>query len=362
MHVDQMTLDEARLRMNVIPAPGFWVGGWQRHEKLLETISVGVIEEIARSPGGRPLHAITYAETEPQPRLANYNSACAGGGPKAYCDKAKRVKPVVFIVGPVHGHEVEGLTGIHNLMHLLEKGTDMRGQGFPRLAALAARCRLVFVPCGNPDGLVRFEPDSLVGGQFSDVRFWGQGTHADGRFWGWPGCKLLHPMSGDDVGFLGCYFNEEGINPMHDEFFAPMGKEAPAILRVAQCEAPDLAVVMHSHQNSAAILPARGVPLAIQEHIASLSRHLANALRSAGFEISSIAEAVPETPGSTSLRALNLTEAIYHISGAVAATYESPHGLADGCQIDHDGILDTQMLCFQSTFEVALEMKVQGEI
>ena len=60
-----------------------------------------------------------------------------------------------------------------------------------------------------------------------DLRFWGQGTWKDGTLCDWPACKRQHPMAGENIGFLGCYFNDAGINPMHDEFFAPMSPEAP---------------------------------------------------------------------------------------------------------------------------------------
>ena len=52
---------------------------------------------------------------------------------------------------------------------------------------------------------------------------------------------------------------------MHDEFFAPLGPEAPAILRVAIREGPDLAVSLHSHQSAPAVLRPAYVPLEQQE-------------------------------------------------------------------------------------------------
>lgn len=73
---------------------------------------------------------------------------------------------------------------------------------------------------------------------------YGQGTRKDGSLYGWPGAKAVHPMRGD-VGILGAYFNDDGINPMHDEFFAPMAEETKAIVQVARQEAPDITVSLH---------------------------------------------------------------------------------------------------------------------
>ncbi len=75
-----------------------------------------------------------------------------------------------------------------------------------------------------------------------EFQFWGQGTWSDNTIAVWPVSKRQHPRVGPEIGWLGCYFNNDGINPMHDEFFAPMGPEAPAILKVAMEEGPDVAV------------------------------------------------------------------------------------------------------------------------
>ena len=44
---------------------------------------------------------------------------------KAGAQELWRKKPVVFFVGPVHGHEVEALTGLVNLIHIMETGRDL---------------------------------------------------------------------------------------------------------------------------------------------------------------------------------------------------------------------------------------------
>jgi hypothetical protein len=60
-----------------------------------------------------------------------------------------------------------------------------------------------------------------------------------------------------DVGILGAYFNDDGVNLMHDDFFLPMARETDAILRLARGEAPDVAVSLHSHE-SPPVARARG--------------------------------------------------------------------------------------------------------
>lgn len=356
--IEGMTLAEARARMDPVPAPRWWVGSWEHHCELLHGIRRGVVQTLAMTPGGRPVQAVAYGTAEPQPRLANYNSACGAKAPEAYCDRAARRRPVVLVLGPVHGHEVEGLTGVHHLIHILETGRDLTGTDQPALRELAEQCRLLLVPCGNPDGLARFEPASLVGGSTEDVRFWGQGTWADGTFCGAPWCKRRHPMV-TDVGHLGCYFDDTGINPMHDEFFEPMGPEAPAILRLARCEAPDYALGMHSHGRTSCFLAPGFAPIEIHRRARSWDARLVAALADQGVDTRPLPE--PQLDSLQLLsRPFNLTVAIHHVSGAVSLTHESPHGLRDAYRIDHAGILATQLALLRVTLEEALAAKAGG--
>ena len=167
------------------------------------------------------------------------------------------------------------------------------------------------IPDGNPDGLARFEPGSLLGMRRADLRFWGQGTWADGSLVGWPAAKRRHPMTGDDVGHLGAYFDDAGVNPMHDEFFDPMGPSAPAILEVSRREAPDVAVSLHSY-------------------------------------------AQPPTSPPTFF---NLVSAIHHVSGATVTLFENPHGLEgpNALQTTHEAILEMQLGLYEVLFRAAIE-------
>ena len=92
---------------------------------------------------------------------------------------------------------------------------------------------------------------------------YGQGTHRDGSPWGWPGAKALHPMKGD-VGILGAYFDDDGVNLMHDDFFLPASRATEAILRLARREAPDVAVSLRSHENPPVVLQTAFVPLFVK--------------------------------------------------------------------------------------------------
>lgn len=354
---DKMTYEQAKAQLVERELPEFWIGNVVDLPARWQTLSRGHVERIATSPGGRPLHVITYGEHEPAPHRANFNSAVGGRDLSAYMDKAARKKPVVYFVGPVHGHEVEGLTGLVNLIQVMETGRDLRGRNQRRLRELGSQCRLLIVPAGNPDGIARFEPRCAHGMKHNVFQFWGMGTWSDDTIAYWPTSKRRHPRTGPEIGFMGCYFDDAGINPMHDEFFAPMGPEAPAILKVALEEGPDLAVSLHSHESRPVLLRPAYVPLEEQEKVAELAGRCYALFDERGLPHGTPFTARPESGQPPA--PFNLVSALYHISGATAFTFECPHGIDDekACSVTLDQILDIQLSLYEAMLQFALDQK-----
>jgi hypothetical protein len=355
VEVTTMTYEQAVRRIPDRKIPRFWIGDVAGLSGHFEKLTKGKVRTIAISPGGRPMHLVTYGKKEKLGHKANFNSAVGGHKPAAYMDKPARKKPVILFTGPVHGAEVEGLTGLVNLINIMEGGEDLRGKQQTELRALGLQCRLLIILEGNPDGIARFEPRSLCGMEGIDLRFWGQGTWSDDTFCDWPQCKRRHPMAGDDVGFLGCYFNDKGINPMHDEFFAPMGPEAPAILKVAAEEGPDMAVSLHSHESKPAVLRPAYVTVEVQQDIRLLAERCYALLAERGLPHGGLFEVSSE--GGKNPSPFNLTSALYHISGASSFTFECPHGLKEGCRVDFEQILDIQLSLYEAMLKHEIDKK-----
>ena len=352
-----LTYDEAKQRIPKHDLPDFWIGTLDGLADRWQQLAHANVVTIATSPGGRPLHLISFGQREQVAHKANFNSAVGSRDLSAYMDKKVRNKPVVFFVGPVHGHEVEGLTGLVNLVQIMETGRDLRGKDQASLQQLGRQCRLLILPAGNPDGIARFEPRACRGMTLTEFQFWGQGTWSDDTVAVWPGSKRQHPRVGPEIGWLGCYFNDNGVNPMHDEFFAPMSPEAPAILKVAMEEGPDVAVSLHSHGSAPAVLRPAYLPIEVQQKVRDLAVEHNTLLAERSLPHGGLFDAKPEDGEVPS--PFNLTSALYHVSGAMAFTHECPHGISGEkmCDVTFDEILDIQLTLYEVMIRRALEAK-----
>lgn len=155
-------------------------------DEELNKVKKGKVKAIAISPGGRALYSVTYGEKNNLDSQANYNSAVAARNPDNFAKKDCRTKPIVFFLGSVHGQEIEGIVGLLNLIHIAETGKDYRGREWTSLKNKFDQCRVIIVPCCNPDGRKRNPYDSFVGLPTKIMTKYGQGTRKDGSSYGWP--------------------------------------------------------------------------------------------------------------------------------------------------------------------------------
>ena len=305
----------------------FWRTRAEDVDAALDAAKIGEVHTLCTSAGGRRIRYITYGDKPDYCRRANYSSACGGKDPACYADRAGRA-PTVMLIGATHGQETVGVLAIMNLISLLETGRDLRGEAVPSIteAYAALKPRLVIIPVYNIDGRARCVPDSMIGEPHESLRYHGQGTWKDGSLCGWPECKKVHPIK-EAAGFLGAYYNDDGVNLMHDNFFAPMAEETRALMALADAEAPECVIGLHGHggtNSTNVLLQPTYVPRYIKESVFRLATDIAAREAARGLQ-SSVRPVAPEEdfpPPS-----FNLTSALHHISGAVSVTYEAYQGL-----------------------------------
>lgn len=322
------------------------VEAWVQKAKRAQVI------QFAESAGKRPIYLFAYGEQALQPAKTNYNSACGAHDPSAHVNRADK-KPVIMLVGGIHGQETEAIAALFNLISLLETGVDLDGNRNDAMLEAAEHVRLLIIPVMNPDGRARVKPQAMVGLTYKELRYWGQGTWTDGSLCNWPDCKKIHPILGHTQ-FLGAYYNDNGINMMHDQFFAPMAEETAALMRLTEAEQVDCALLLHGGGNSLnSIIMNAFVPQWVNEQL----RTLAQRCRAQGerFPIFDVPKSEADTPFSS----FNLASALHHVNGSVSAVFESNECIVDmgGTKQTAEEIIRGHMVLFEQACRMFYEQQ-----
>lgn len=340
--------------MSAMETPAFWKTDLEYIGALAEKAKRADVREAGRSAGGRPVYQFSYGDRENRRGAANYSSAC--GAHDKTCYVRRGGKPVVMLLGAEHGAEVEGTAALVSLIHLLEEDNDLLGDKYESLRAMAGQVRLVIVPVCNPDGRARFPYASALGMTMEEQRYWFQGTWKDGSLCGWPGCKQVHPI-GEAAGFLGAYFNDDGVNILHDNFFRPMAPETQIILDLADAEQPDIVIHLHGGSNSANhLLMTSYVPA---EHLEA-TRELAvrcDAQARSQLGLMFRIDDVPDRESGSTPPSFNLASAVHHVCGCKSMIFESNQCVTDypGAKYTHEQICRSHMILFEQALRMALE-------
>ncbi len=362
MHANsQLPLEPGDPAKNV-NIPDFYKSKFSDVDAELALIKKGSVTTLTTSPGGLHVYGVFYGEKEDFHTQANYNSAVAAKNTAYFAKKGAATKPVVYFIGPVHGQEVEGVAGLVNLIHIAETGKDYRGREWTLLSKYFSQCRVIIIPLANPDGRKRCPYDSFVGLPTKTMTKYGQGTKKDGTLWGWPYAKSVHPMKGD-VKILGSYFNDNGVNIMHDEFFAPMAEETKAVMKIALEEVPDITVSLHSCECNPFIIQNSLAPVFMQKRIAELATQLNNRYINLGLPHMEEGWALSISNNDTippAQESFNLVSALHYATGTMSFTFESPHGtIEDGAT--HEEIIDIQLGLYEEIFKYILNNRLYWE-
>lgn len=331
--------------------PDFYKSTVEQVEQVIRSVRKGKVRIETYSPGGRPVYSVTYGERDDFERTANFSSAALSHNPEAFARRGPGAKPMLMVVSGVHGQELETVVGALNLIQIMETGRDFRGREWPEITEKTKKYRLVIMPCCNPDGRARVPKNSFFGVPSDTMTYYGQGTKSDGTMYRWPWVKEFHPMV-DDVGFLGGYFNDQGVNIQCDDMIFPMAGETKAILRLAKIEAPDCVVNVHSHEERGEFLVADFVPDKMKVRNKEIADRYLRVMKEEG-----VPPCTFEREISPAVWAIDLTDALYHVSGALSMTFEGPHGSTDNedFKIGYDGILDTHLIMYRELIRIGLE-------
>jgi len=348
--------------------PSFYKSKITDIESTVDGLKKGKVKVVAISPGGLPVYAVYYGEKDDLKSQANYNSAVGASNPVFYARKDASTKPVVYFVGPVHGQEGENIAGLLNLIQVAETGKDHRGKEWPELKRFIDQCRVIIIPCANPDGRKRCPYDTFVNLPCEIMTKYGQGTKKDGTLWKHPAVKALHPVKGD-VSMLGAYFNDDGVNIMHDEFFFPMAEETKAIMKIARDESPDITVSLHSCCCQIPFMIQNPhVPAFMKQRISDLAGQLNKKYTEMGLPHQkedwtlgvTVDDMVPPPRKS-----FNLVSALHYVSGTMSFTFECSHGSLreskETSQVKYNKIVDIGLVLYQEMFNYIINNRIYWE-
>lgn len=336
--------------------PGFWHTELSDIDEAVKTVKKGRVASF-KSAGGRDIYRIEYGEKNNFSRMANLSSAAGSGDVKCYADKSDpAVRPTLFLVGAMHGAEFEGTSAILNLIRIIETGTDYAGRKFNEFDGLTEKINLVLIPCINPDGRERVPFKTVSGMSFEEFRYWAQGTWSDGSLAGWPECKKIHPIL-NHAGFLGAYYNDDGVNLMHDDFFAPMAKETEILLSTADEFTPDATVLLHGGTNAPnMLLSPECVPFYFKQEVQNIALDLQRRCFENGLR-GSYVKPLDLSDGGEVVK-MNAVTAVTLKCGELCVTYETNQGLAYGSLIlDYEEIYRHHMLLFAQMADYIQKLK-----
>lgn len=257
MSTDSHPIDALRARNPALfERPDFWKSRLSDIEEFASSQSGTLVSRsLGRSAGGREIPAFTPGPPERMPSTATISSAMASDRPASFYDPAQRSKPTLALIGSIHGGETEGIVLAMNILQVMANGCDFRGKDHPSLRQKLDQVRLVVVPCLNPDGRAAAGVDHLCGAELEDLFLVQQGLLADGTLFRGRKIKELQPIPPGHLRHMGGYYNANGVNLQHDDFFGPsIAPESAAIRSLFQEEIPDGFLTCHAHGAPAAFL------------------------------------------------------------------------------------------------------------
>ena len=337
-----------------MPTNSFWLNTLDDIEKTVKNAKMGKHSLLSKSEGGRDIYLLEYGPKQNMKRKCNYNGALYYRSLDVYADKSDAA-PIVLIVGATHGGEIEGVSGILNFINALETGEDLRGHPQPWASEFLDNCRLLIIPCLNPDGRAR-TPFTVAPSDPWQTTYYKHGQYKDGTLMSYTDGMHTHPVL-EAAAHMGGYYNDAGVNLYADNYFSPMSPENISLFKLVDEEAPDLVLLLHTgcHRHGKLLTPYY-MPGFTINRVLEFDNNLKEAFEESGYtyyslhehKIRSIDEDVYPPPR------FPMETAIHHSCGALSVVYESYQAVDDAdnhFSLDH--VLNCHMILFKQSLRYA---------
>lgn len=315
-------------------SPDFWVATPQLGLPFIAALRSAGIHVIGRSAGGHEIIALDYGGHEPLDTGANnlhsalaariYPADATDIFPPAFYGNTRRKKPVLVLQGGIHGGELAGTVASLNLCQIIETGRDLRGRGWPRLRELALKTRLVIIPWLNMDGCLRWPLPNSSGAPDDLVAACNHGVKRNGERYRYPDHKALWPIPPAETGFMGAYFNDNGVNLQYDCFSPQRQSETTAWMELYLREKPDGVLIWHGNAGSLIGPPSYYLPPGHQHEESRIAGAVQSRLQREGFRLRSLSWRGLPGLGKPLFTQM---DAVYHVCGATPIMCEMPVGM-----------------------------------
>ncbi len=336
--------------------PPFWVPTpEQGGQALIDALREVSVRVIGRTAGGREIVALEYGEREDTgatcDNLASAMSSMIGDSdvtriyPEAFYGRTPRTRPSLCIQGGIHGSELTGTVAALNLCRVIETGCDLRGQAWPELAELARGTRLTIIPWLNMDGVARNPVPNPVDAPGELQNRCTMGVARDGTCYRYPAMKAVFPIPPETTAFMGCYFNDAGVNLQYDFCMPERQPETLAWMRYYLEERPEAVLISHCNAGTLFGPPESLLPESFQHAISRAGGAVRQRLVREGHPVGRLSWV--DLPG-LGKPAVNQMNAIYHVCGALPLLCEFPSGQR-GSPYTLERLLDVGLLVLEET-------------
>jgi len=331
----------------------FWIPVPELAQPTLDSLKQAKLRTIGQSAGGREIIAIEYGEKESLDTTScNLMSSMAGGVgspdptgiyPASFFGDKRREKPVVVLQGGIHGAELTGTVASLNLCVIIETGKDLRGREWPKLAELARKTRLCIIPWLGPDGTARWPLWNPTGATLDLYGTVNQGIQKDGTKYRYPKVKNIFPIPKDQTAFMGCYYNDNGVNLQYDFTTVHRQPETTAWMEYYLDERPDGVAIFHCNGGSMLGPTEYFIPEGYQFESSRLAGAVDARLNRDGIKHGRLSWAALPGMGTPGVNQLTAT---YMVSGALPILVELPAGTKE---YDHtlDDLLDIGLITIE---------------
>lgn len=344
-------------RPDLFQAPDWWRTTLAEIEQTAASVTESEARCIGRSAGGRDIWCFTTGGAlEPQQPTATISSAMGSDNPACFFDPARRTRPVLVLIGLVHGGETEGVATCLDLLHIIETGRDLQGRDRSGLQAMTQQMRLIIIPCLNPDGRERAGIRHLNGADLEHIFLVQQGIKADGTLFRGRKIKEVQPIPAGYLRFMGGYYNDDGVNLQHDDFFGPrLAPENQALRDLLRRELPDGFLSFHSHGARVSFYHANAyVSPGVHRRQNSVEFYILSRLVAAGIEVND-----PDNATGPAWSFCFKTF-FHHACGALPLTCELPHGTRN-YPVPMETILESGRIVVEGWLDFALKFGLRRE-